>query len=129
MPSAQKAEKSTEVFKRMLVKGMDYGELPNVKGTVLFKPGALKFLRYFEYRKTEELVDKTINFSGDTVFISYTVKVTIINSAGEIITEALGSCNSHESKYVKKGASADSVLVTMAAKRALISCVKLLISQ
>lgn len=124
-----KADKSIESFKRLLVKGKDYGELPNVKGAVLFKPGALRFLRYFQYRKTEELVDKTINFSCESVFISYTVKVTIINSAGEIITEALGSCNSHESKYSKKGASADNVLVAMASKRALVSAVKELLAQ
>lgn len=109
-------------FLSTLVEGKDFGHLPNVQKPVLFKQGALKILKFFKYRKTMQLVDKTI--SATNQLIAYTVLVSVINIDGDIVSQALGSANTHESKFIKNGMSADTMLVNMAAKRALIEAVK-----
>lgn len=109
-------------FLSTLVEGKDYGYLPNVPKPVLLKQGALKFLKFFNYRKTMQLVDKTI--SATDKLIAYTVLVSVINIDGDVVSQALGSANTHESKFIKSGMSADTMLANMAAKRALIEAVK-----
>lgn len=109
-------------FLSTLVEGKDFGHLPNVPKPVLFKQGALKILKFFKCRKTMQLVDKTI--SATDQLIAYTVLVSVINIDGDIVSQALGSANTHESKFAKSGMSADTMLVNMAAKRALIEAVK-----
>ena len=109
-------------FLSTLAEGKDFGYLPNVQKPVLFKQGALKILKFFKYRKTMQLVDKTI--SATNQLIAYTVLVSVINIDGDIVSQALGSANTHESKFMKSGMSADTMLVNMAAKRALIEAVK-----
>lgn len=106
----------------ILISGKDYGSIPGIKGTVLFKSGAVKIMKHLGLRQQIELLDKTINVPEQ--LISYTVKVSLINASGEIITEAFGSANSHERKFIDKGFSADSMLISMAAKRALVSAIK-----
>lgn len=109
-------------FLKTLVDGVDYGYLPNVKGKVLFKSGALKILRYLNLRYSFTLLDKTVCPSER--LIAYTVKVDIINGDGEIIREGIGSANSLESKFEKSAFSSDNLLCQMALKRALVSAVK-----
>lgn len=106
----------------ILTAGKDYGSIPGVKGTVLFKSGAIKIMKYLGLRQHIELLDKTVNVAEH--FISYTVKVSLTIASGEIVAEAFGSANSHEKKFLDKGFSADSMLIGMAAKRALISAIK-----
>ena len=68
------------------------------------------------------MLDKTTDVPNS--FIGYTIKVTITNQDGEIISEAICSANSKEKKFADKGFSADSMLINMATKRALVSSVK-----
>lgn len=106
----------------ILTSGKDYGTIPGIKGTVLFKAGAIKIMKHYNLKQHIELLDKTISVPEN--FISYTVKVSLINDSGEIVAEAFGSANSHEKKFFDKGFSADSMLISMASKRALVSAIK-----
>ena len=109
----------------ILIAGKDYGSIPGIKGTVLFKNGAVKIMKHLRLRQQIELLDKTINVPEK--FVSYTVKVSLINASGEIVIESFGSANSHERKFIDKGFSSDSMLIIMAVKRALVCAVKDLI--
>lgn len=109
---------------KTLVLGIDYGPVKGIKGNMLFKKGALKLLHICGYKHHDSLIDKTVDAANS--FIGYTVKVTITDD-GEPIAEAFGSANSKESKFEAKSFSADSLLIAMAEKRALIQAVKELI--
>lgn len=102
--------------------GVDYGTIPKVKGNVLFKKGALKIIKMMGYRHTMALVDKSVDVANN--FIGYTVKVSIVDTDGGIVTEAFGSANTLETKFSGKGFGADSMLIGMASKRALVECAK-----
>ena len=105
-----------------LILGVDYGPVKGIKGNILFKKGALKLLQLCNYKHCDTLLDKTVDVANS--FIGYTCKVVIIDENGEPIAEAIASANSKEKKFEDKGFSSDSMLVTMAEKRALISAIK-----
>lgn len=105
-----------------LVLGIDYGPIKGIKGNILFKKGALKLLRLCGYKHSDQLLDKTVDVANG--FIGYSCKVVILDENGEPIAEAIASANSKEKKFEDKGFSSDSMLVTMAEKRALIQAVK-----
>ena len=100
-------------FLKTLIKGVDYGNIPGVQGDVL---------RFLKLKYSVILLDKTV--SATDKFISYTVKVDIINLDGEIIYESIGAANSLERKFEKTGFSSDNLLCRMATKRALVVAVK-----
>ena len=105
-----------------LVLGIDYGPIKGIKGNILFKKCALKLLQLCGYKHSDQLLDKTVDVANG--FIGYTCKVVILDENGEPIAEAIASANSKEKKFEDKGFSSDSMLVTMAEKRALIQAVK-----
>lgn len=107
---------------KMLVAGQDYTQIKGIKGNVLLKSGALKLLRLSDCQYRYAMVDKTVDVAQ--AFIGYTVKITIFDANGEIVSEALASANSLEKKFADKGLSGDSMLVGMATKRALVQAVK-----
>lgn len=105
-----------------LVLGADYGPVKGIKGNILFKKGALKLLQLCNYKHCDTLLDKTVDVANG--FIGYTCKVVIIDENGEPIAEAIASANSKERNFEDKGFSSDSMLVSMAEKRALTQAVK-----
>lgn len=107
--------------------GVDYGAIPKVKGNVLFKKGALKIIKLMGYKHNMTLVDKSVDVANG--YIGYTVKVSVVDGNGSVITEAFGSANTLEKKFADKGFSADSMLIGMASKRALVECAKELLIQ
>lgn len=111
--------------KREFIENEDYGSIPGIKNKILFKKGALKILKYYGYRHHDELLAKNVDLENE--FIGYTIRVSIIDKNGEVITEGIGSANSLEAKFSKQGFSGDRLLVGMACKRALICAVKELI--
>ena len=88
----------------------------------LLKQGALKLLRLSDCNYSYAMLDKTVDVVN--AYIGYTVKITIFDANGEIVSEALASANSLEKKFADKGLSGDSMLVGMATKRALVQAVK-----
>ena len=107
---------------KMLISGKDYTQIKGIRGNVLLKSGALKLLRLSGCNYSYAMLDKTVDVAQ--AFIGYTVKVSITDSNGEIVSEALASANSLEKKFADKGLSGDSMLVGMATKRALVQAVK-----
>ena len=107
---------------KMLVAGKDYTQIKGIKGNVLLKQGALKLLRLSGCSHTYTMVDKTIDVAN--CFLGYTVKTTIMDADGVIVAEALASANTLEKKFADKGFAADSMLIGMASKRALVLAVK-----
>ena len=113
-------------FLKTLRNGVDYGTLPKVEGAILFKTGALKILKFLGLRHKPKLVEKSIDIANG--FLGYTVLVTILNSDDIAIHEHLGSANTLEPKFIKKGFGADNTIISMATKRALVGAVKEIIS-
>lgn len=107
---------------RQLVFGTDYGNIPTIKGNILFKKGALKLLQLCNFKHHDTLLEKNVDAAHE--FIGYTVKVIIVDENGVPISEAIASANSKEKKFADKGFSSDYLLVNMAQKRALVQAVK-----
>lgn len=107
---------------KMLISGKDYTQIKGIKGNVLLKQGALKLLRLSGCSHTYTMVDKTIDVANG--FLGYTVKTTIVDADGVVVAEALASANTLEKKFADKGFAADSMLIGMASKRALVLAVK-----
>ena len=114
-----------QFVKTNLVEGKDYGTVPGIKGSFLFRQGAVKIMRHLCLRQEVTLLDKQINVTEK--LISYTVKVSLISQDGVIVTEAIGAANSQESKFAKGGLSSDPQVAGMAEKRALVRAVKMLL--
>ena len=113
-------------FIKTLKDGVDYGTLPNVNHAVLFKTGALKILKFLGLKHTPQLIEKTIDVPNG--FLGYTVMVTITDHKDTVIHKHLGSANTLESKFSKKGFSADNTILAVATKRAIVGSVKDIIS-
>lgn len=113
---------SIKAATKHLIQGVDYGQVRGIQGNLLFKQGALKLLKLCDFKYHVTMLDKTTDVPNS--FIGYTVKVSITNQDGEIISEAICSANSKEKKFADKGFSSDSMLINMATKRALVSSVK-----
>lgn len=120
-PSVDTCGKIKNAVKELIL-NLDYGSVNGIKGNILFKKGALKLLRLCGYKHSDQLLDKTVDVANG--FIGYTCKVVILDENGKPIAEAIASANSKEKKFEDKGFSSDSMLVTMAEKRALIQAVK-----
>ena len=108
-----------------LREGIDYGRIPGVKNNVLFKPGAAKIINFLRLRPQIQLLHTV--FDPEAKAISYTVKVTLINEEGIVVTEALGAANTLEPKFAKAGMGSQNLVVSQSVKRATISAVKNLI--
>lgn len=109
-------------FIKTLKDGVDYGTLPKVNHAVLFKAGALKILKFLGLKHTPQLIEKTIDVPNG--FLGYTVMVTITDSKDTVIHKHLGSANTLESKFSKKGFGADNTILAVATKRAIVGSVK-----
>ena len=114
-----------QYIKTNLVEGKDFGTVPGIKGSFLFRQGAVKIMRHLGLRQEVTLMDMQINVADK--LISYTVKVSLISQDGVIVTEAIGAANSQESKFAKGGLSSDPQVAGMAEKRALVRAVKMLL--
>lgn len=114
-----------QFIKTNLREGVDYGQIPGVKGNVLFKPGAGKIVHFLHLRPQVQLLHTV--FSPESNVISYTVKVTLMDEDGLAVTEALGAANTLEPKFAKSGMGAQNLVVSQAVKRAMVSAVKMLI--
>ena len=122
---APKPQSLAQYIKTALVAGKDYGTVPGIKDPFLFKSGAVKIMRYLGLTQHVDLLDKQISIADK--LISYTVKVSLVSQDGIVITEAIGSANSLEGKFIKSGMSSDPLVANMAAKRALTAAIKMLL--
>lgn len=114
-----------QFIKANLREGVDYGQIPGVKNNVLFKSGAAKIINFLKLRPQVQLLHTVFDPGSNS--ISYTVKVALISSDGEPVTEALGAANTLEPKFIKGGMGSQNLVVSQAVKRATCSAVKNLI--
>lgn len=82
----------------ILVSNLDYGVIPGAGSKpTLLKPGAEKLCFLFGLRPTFELRDKIEDWEGGLFYYRY--GCVLHNSAGEVLADGEGSCNSREVKY------------------------------
>ncbi len=80
----------------VLVEGIDYGEIPGVKGKGLWDSGASKIIRSYECHAEHKIL---IHEENEEV-IGWTIEALLIhNESGKIIGSGLGSCSTREAKY------------------------------
>lgn len=104
----------------------DYFQLKGVANAVLGKRGALKIIRMAGLSYHTTMIDKTISVQDG--LIAYTMKVTINDDEGNIVSEAFGSASSLEKKFTSQGWAVESSLISIATKRALVGAVKNLLA-
>ena len=107
---------------RELIEGQDYFRLEKVPNAILSKAGALKLVRRAGFSYHVTMMDKTISVPDG--LISYTMKVTINDEEGNVVSEAFASASSLEKKWAKQGWAVESSLIGIAAKRGLVGAVK-----
>lgn len=110
-----------EFVREHMVDGEDYGVIPgtSTKPTLL-KAGAEKLNAIFGLAPVVEVTNRVEDW--DTGFVSYEVKVTLLNKRTTIVeAEGIGLCNSRERRYKNQdAANVANTLLKMAKKRALI---------
>ncbi len=110
-------------IKEHFKEGHHYLRIPAVPKPVLTKIGAYALLNVMQLRETIEIVNITIQ--PEIGFISYTVRCQLTDTSSEaIIASALGAANTHEAKFKKAGLSAQHLVATQSAKRALCNAIR-----
>lgn len=84
----------------LLEKDVDFGKVPGVKKPFLHQPGAQQLGLVFKLRPVFEIMDKTINFDKEPIFVEFDVKCKIYQrEVDAFLGEGVGSCNNYEEKY------------------------------
>ena len=91
-------EQFEEIKRSVLIQGKDYGQIPGIKGNILFKSGAEKLVKLFHLRIGDiEETNRTVDLQSGFVDFEYKVKINDPN--GQTMSFGVGSCNSFEDKY------------------------------
>ena len=88
-----------DVIKKILVPNRDYGQIRGFNKPCLFKSGAERLLAYFGFTTRTELVACTEMWQDN--FVSYTVKVTVMDRDGNELGNGYGNCNSRERRFAR----------------------------
>lgn len=89
-------------FKKEICKiNVDYGKIPGTDKPTLLQPGAQKLAKAFHLSTNLEKTEYTVDVQSG--FVMYEYRCTVLNSAGEVIGQGIGSCNSFEDKYCFSG--------------------------
>ena len=91
----------TSFIREILKKDQDYGVIPGTgKKPTLYKTGAEKLLKFFNYTPRFQLIEKITDWDLEKPFFYFNYRCTIHDRfTGKIIAEANGSCNSREKKF------------------------------
>lgn len=97
-----------QFVRQVMVKGVDYGEIPGVDRPTLLKPGAEKLLEVYGYVPRIKDIRRVEDW--ERPFFQYEVTVQLVSKrTGEIVGEGVGSCNSLEAKYAYRWVWPDQV--------------------
>lgn len=102
-----------EFVAKQLRKGADYGTLPGIPKSSLFKPGAEKLSRLFGLGARFSLIDKTLDRQDNFALFNYKCEVYHLKS-GQVIAECEGTANSQEKKFKERKAWVSGKQVTEA---------------
>jgi len=96
-----RADKITEIQKRVMKEDVHYGRIPGTDGKkTLLKPGAETLMKAFKLRPLPVILRETI----EGTFIQYVVRVDLFAQVdGTEIASGIGECNSGETKYMRAG--------------------------
>jgi predicted RNA-binding Zn-ribbon protein involved in translation (DUF1610 family) len=98
----QRRQMIIEVVRTLMEKDEDYGTIPGTQKPSLLLPGAQKLDNLFGLRPMYEVVTEELDWMGERhggePFFHYTVRCRLLRGDFEM-GEALGECNSFESKY------------------------------
>lgn len=84
-----------EFIESVLVKSVDFGEIPGVDKPSLFKPGAEKLEKLMFLSHEKICIEKIVTDE----FISFTYQTRVYDKAGNLKATCEGNCNSKEKKY------------------------------
>jgi hypothetical protein len=84
------------LIQTLLVRDVDYGIIPGVAKPTLLKPGAEKIAMELGLAPNYSVNDRTLDLVSG--FIRYEILCSLLHD-GEVISQAIGSCSSFESKY------------------------------
>lgn len=103
--------------------GIDYSTLPRCGNKpVLLKGGAEHLASILGLRTTSEVINRAQVLEKN--FVLYEVATTVYGADGNILAVGLGSCNTHENKYVKQGmANSLNTVLKMARKRSYVDAI------
>lgn len=91
-----------EAVQSLMNEGVDYGKVPGGSRPTLLKPGAEKLATLFRLRPVLARIQSEEDWTGERhsgePFFLYVYRCTLMRD-GEVYAEALGSCNSWETKY------------------------------
>ena len=106
-----------------LRQNIDYSTLPRCGNKpVLLKGGAEHLASILGLRTTSEVINRVQVLEKN--FILYEVATTVYDVNGNILAVGLGSCNTHENKYVKQGmANSLNTILKMARKRSYVDAI------
>lgn len=90
-----------EYVSGQLVKDVDYGVIPGVKKSSLFKPGAEKLLRLFGLGIRVSKISQELDRQNNFALVEYKAEVFHM-ATGNVVAECEGSCNSQEKKYKER---------------------------
>ncbi len=92
-----------QFISKVMVEDLDYGKMPGGRETkILLKPGAEKLCSIFgmapTYNSDNTIEDWTGEFHGGEALFHYSYRCQL-SRGGKFMGEAIGSCNSWETKY------------------------------
>lgn len=85
-------------FKRIMIKGEDYGIIPGTDKPTLYKPGAEKLCELYGYATVVKSKTETRDIKTGYYHAELTIQV-VHRGTGMIMAEGVGEASSYESKY------------------------------
>jgi hypothetical protein len=148
----QSQNQARDFILKVLEKDRDYGPIPGVKKSTLFKPGAEKITLGFGCSAAPRILEREIDHDRAVPWVKqkkrwtdapgggrsftwekeegeslglyrYVVQVDIVDEHGQIRGSGIGSCSSMESKYIDRPRDSENTILKMAIKRAHVAAV------
>lgn len=90
-----------EFYRDVMQDGTDYGVIPGTGKPSLYQPGAQLLDQIFGLVPSFEVVaTSVIDWQRPIPFFHYIVRCRLLSrKSGEMVAEAIGSCNTHEDRY------------------------------
>ena len=103
--------------------GIDYNTIPGCgRKPALLKSGAEVLCSVFGFSTQSEVINRVMVLEKN--FMLYEVATTVYDSEGKVRAIGIGSCNSHEKKYLKQGFAASlNTILKMARKRSYVDAI------
>lgn len=109
-------------IEQLFQEGVHYGTVTGVKKKFLFKAGAEVITNLLGLVVRTEIIDKVEDYTNG--YFAFTCKTWLIDGAGVVRGEGLGSCNSRENKYAKSNPyNVVNILIKLAKKRSFTDAI------